>query len=241
MNEADSLGRALQLFDAARKWKSYWSGQIRPFITGDVLEVGSGIGSNTRILDSVSRRGRWVCLEPDRELSALIAAKLGSMGVRDSYELVCGTLDCLATRKFDTILYIDVLEHIEHDRAELQLAAACLRPGGRLIVLSPAHQCLSSRFDRAMGHFRRYNSSTLQDLTPSGLHLRRLRYLDCVGLAASIANVFFLRQSMPTARQLRFWDGGMIPVSRVLDRMLCYSAGKSVLALWHKLPDRPIL
>ena len=67
------------------------------------------------------------------------------------------------------MLYIDVLEHIEHDLDELARAASHLAPGGHLVVLAPAHQALFSDFDRAIGHYRRYNRAGLQKLAPAGL------------------------------------------------------------------------
>jgi 2-polyprenyl-3-methyl-5-hydroxy-6-metoxy-1,4-benzoquinol methylase len=153
---------------------------------------------------------------------------------RRKYETICGTLRSLAGQQFDTIIYIDVLEHIEHDGDELTAAAAQLRPGGHLIVLSPAHQSLFTPFDAAIGHFRRYNRSGLRGISPAGLRLARMRYLDSVGLTASTANRMFLKQSMPTKAQLHVWDTWMVPVSRVLDKLLLYSVGKSILAVWQK-------
>jgi 2-polyprenyl-3-methyl-5-hydroxy-6-metoxy-1,4-benzoquinol methylase len=150
------------------------------------------------------------------------------------YEIVCGTLQSIGQRLFDTIIYIDVLEHIEDDRAELNTAAAHLRPQGRIIVLAPAHQRLFTPFDAAIGHFRRYDRSMLRQISPAGLEIQRMRYLDCVGLTASAANMLLRRQSMPTATQLRFWDRWMVPISQVLDLLLRYSVGKSILAVWSK-------
>ncbi len=142
----------------------------------------------------------------------------------------------MAGQQFDTIIYIDVLEHIEDDRAELERAAALLRPGGHVIILSPAHQNLYTPFDKAIGHFRRYNRSMLEALSPAGLRLERIWYLDCVGLFASLANRLFLQQSMPTREQLKFWDGFIIPTSRALDHVFFYSIGKSIVATWQKAP-----
>ena len=78
----------------------------------------------------------------------------------------------------DCILYLDVLEHIADDRAEMKRAAARLAPGGRLVVLAPAHQALFSVFDRAVGHHRRYDRKSLRALTLPELELRTLRYVD---------------------------------------------------------------
>lgn len=103
----------------------------------------------------------------------------------------------------------------------------------RLIVLSPAHQRLFAPFDAAVGHFRRYNRRMLRSISPANLRLDRMRYLDCAGIWLSAANSLLLRQSMPTAVQLQFWDQWIIPVSRVLDPVFAYSLGRSVLAIWR--------
>ena len=121
-------------------------------------------------------------------------------------------------------------------RHELKLAASRLRAGGRLIVLAPAHQWLFTPFDAALGHFRRYNRQMLHQLSPIGLRFERLIYVDAMGLAASIGNLF-LRQSMPTAGQVRFWDSWLVPVSRVVDPLFGYTAGKSIVAVWCKLRE----
>jgi SAM-dependent methyltransferase len=228
------VGNELDLFAAVHNWKSYWSRRIRPFVTGDVLEVGAGIGSNTSFLDS-GGNGRWVCLEPDVRLVAQLAKNLEETNSGRIHEAIAGTVQSLDSDwKFDTIIYIDVLEHIEGDREELESAASRLRVGGRIIVLSPAHQWLFTPFDTAIGHFRRYNRPMLRKISPSSLRLDHLIYLDSAGLALSSANRLFLQQSMPTKAQLRVWDSYVIPISRVLDRCLFDSVGKSIVGIWRR-------
>ena len=225
-------GSELDLFAAAHNWKSYWSGRVRPFIDGDVLEVGAGIGANTPYLSRGENR-RWVCLEPDQQLASQLSMNLGH--APRVYEVVCSPLQGLkASPQFDTVVYIDVLEHIENDREELESAAVLVRAGGRLVVLAPAHQWLFTPFDAAIGHRRRYDRRMLGSITPVGLRIEQLWYLDSVGLALSFANREFLRQSMPTKAQIRFWDQYVIPVSRVLDRFLFGSVGKSIVGIWRR-------
>jgi SAM-dependent methyltransferase len=233
MSEFKYVGSELDLFASMRNWKAYWSQQIRPFLRGDILEVGAGIGSNTRFLDP-GGAGRWVCLEPDHELSDQLIRNFGETEPKRVYEPVCGTLEALMGQQFDTIIYIDVLEHIYADREELKNAASRLRPRGHLIVLAPAHQRLFSPFDAAIGHFRRYDRSMLRAISPASLRLERMRYLDCAGLILSAANMLFLRQSMPTKAQLRFWDDWIVPISRVLDKPFLYSVGKTIIAVWRR-------
>ena len=234
MTDSKYIGRELDLFADVRNWKQYWAQQIRPYLAGDVLEVGAGIGANTPFLNA-ARRGRWVCLEPDPQLAAQITTNLSAALRQPPRETICGTLQTLDPgQQFDSIVYIDVLEHIEHDGEELIRAAALLRPEGHLIVLSPAHQWLYTPFDAAIGHYRRYNRAMIKNISPPSLQVEKLVYLDSVGLTASLANRVLLRQSMPTQAQLRFWDQRLIPLSRVLDRIFRFGIGKTVLAVWRK-------
>ena len=148
-----------------------------------------------------------------------------------------GTLDQVQDlAPFDTLLYMDVLEHIEDDRAEVARAAARLVPGGHLIVLSPAHPFLYTPFDKAIGHFRRYTKKSLREAAPAdaGLELVRLSYLDTVGLLASLGNRLVLKSAMPNPRQIALWDRVMVRMSRLVDPVLGYTLGKSVLGVWRK-------
>lgn len=228
------VGSELDLFADVTNWKSYWSSRVRPYISGDVLEVGAGIGSNAPYLHSPCT-GRVVALEPDGGLVDELRENLGRVVQGCPYDAVCGTLDTLPRgATFDTILYIDVLEHIEDDAGEMKKAAAHLKPGGRVIVLSPAHQWLFTPFDASIGHFRRYNKRSLKAATPADLKLEKMFYLDTFGILASAANQVMLRQSMPTKSQLAVWDKWIIPVSRVIDPVLAYSVGKSIVGVWRK-------
>jgi hypothetical protein len=144
------------------------------------------------------------------------------------------TADVNPRSRFDTILYIDVLEHIEDDRAEVARAGELLAPGGTLIVLSPAFQQLYSEFDQSVGHYRRYTRASLAAVMPPSLHRVRLRYLDSVGFLASLSNRALLRQALPSRRQIAVWDRVMIPASRALDPLLARAFGRSVLAVYER-------
>jgi 2-polyprenyl-3-methyl-5-hydroxy-6-metoxy-1,4-benzoquinol methylase len=230
------VGTELQLFKSVHNWKRYLSAQIEPFIRGDVLEVGAGIGSTTRVLFTPGSTG-WTCLEPDASLSVelrSVAAELRDANGQTP-RVVVGTLGALPEDAvYDTILYIDTLEHIEDDRVELATAATRLRPGGCILVLSPAHPWLYTPFDQAIGHFRRYTLASLQACSPPGVSLERGRYLDSVGIGASLANRLFMQASQPTPAQLAFWDRCLVPVSRIIDPLTGYRFGKSVIAIWGR-------
>ena len=228
----DYIGGELALFENAVQWKRYWRSQIAGFIRGDVLEVGAGIGANTEMLSGIPHRS-WTCVEPDGTLAAQIAAR-----VNPPFTIVNGTIEHIS-QTFDAILYIDVLEHIEDDTAEMARAAARLTPGGYLIVLSPAHANLFTPFDQAIGHYRRYSRQSLGDTAAravkgASLTLVKLNYMDSVGLMASAANRLLLRQSIPTKQQILLWDRLMVPFSRLLDPCFGGRLGKSILGIWKR-------
>ena len=231
------VGTELELFALAANWKSYWKQKVQRFILGDVLEIGAGVGGTTKILHD-GRQKIWLCLEPDSRLAAKLSEAIAAKPCAPDATVVVGYItDLVDDLRFDTIVYVDVLEHIEDDRRELRLAADRLRPGGHIVILCPAHQFLFSPFDRAIGHFRRYNKSMYRSLTPTGLSLVKLIYLDSVGMLLSLANRAILRSAMPTQKQILFWDRWIIPCSRRLDKILCGKLGKSVLGVWQKSPE----
>ncbi len=230
------VGKELTLFAHADRWKKYWSRMLRPYIKGRVLEVGAGIGVNIDWLwhPEVTE---WICLEPDPDLADHIKIRQENNTLPENIRIVGGDLSTLQTTTndlCDTILYLDVLEHIQDDHGEIERALASLNPQGYLIVLAPAHQQLFSPFDRHIGHYRRYNRKMLQRLAPPPARLAMLRFIDSVGLLISLGNRLILRQSLPTLKQIYFWDRCLIPLSRCLDPLLGYRLGKSCLMILQK-------
>ena len=226
------IGSELNVFSNANNWKRYIAKHLRGYVSGDVLEVGSGLGSVTGVLSNSARR--WMCLEPDPDLLARARSLLSNQPV--DCEFVVGTLETIPPEDaFDSILYIDVLEHIEDDGLELVRASRHVKPDGVICVLAPAHPMLYSEFDRAIGHFRRYTKATLSAAGPPGFRLERLVYLDCCGWLASAANRFILKSAAPSIKQVAFWDRVLVSLSRVLDPVFGYSVGKSVLGVWRRV------
>ncbi|MEI9998504.1 MAG: class I SAM-dependent methyltransferase [Verrucomicrobiota bacterium] len=234
--DGPSKGVEFDLFARARNWKAYWAGKVRPHLGRRVLEVGAGLGADTPYLLGPAQE-RWLCLEPNAALAARIPATLGDHPRRSVVEVRAGLLgDLDAAERFDTILYIDVLEHIVDDHGELRAALAHLDPGGKIIVLAPAYPWLFSESDRALGHIRRYTRRALIDGTPPGAVLRELFALDVCGLLASAGNRLLLHQSLPGRRQIAFWDRVLVTASRALDPLIGHLLGKSLVAVWRKNP-----
>ena len=222
------VGDELTLFAGAIRWKSYLRDRLASYVRGGVLEVGAGMGANTAALAGLAF-DTWTCLEPD----AALAARIRPPGSR--HRVTVGTLpDVEGT--FDTILYLDVLEHIADDRGELARAGERLNAGGMLIVLAPAHAWLYTAFDEAIGHHRRYTRRTLRAIVPDGFEEVQVRYLDAVGMFASVGNRLLLRAAMPTARQIAVWDRCLVSCSRWIDPVTFGRIGKSVFGVWRRPP-----
>lgn len=230
----DYIGNELELFKYAHNWKKYYAKFIEGYLKNDVLEVGAGIGETTRSLCDGTQKC-WVCIEPDGQLTKEMEIKKENGYLPFFIEIITGTLDGMdSNRKFDAIIYVDVMEHIENDAEELKKAANFLKPNGHIIILVPAHNYLFSKFDKSIGHYRRYNKDMLAKVVPEGFQKVDLRYLDSIGLFASLANKWFLKQDYPKLKQIKFWDNYMIPMSKIVDAITFYSMGKTVVGVWKK-------
>jgi hypothetical protein len=135
---------------------------------------------------------------------------------------------------FNMIYYIDVLEHIENDSEELNRIATHLTPGGLLFVLVPAHSLLFSTFDKSVGHFRRYDKKSFRKIVPKELIITEMRYLDSLGAVGSVINKIIGKGNV-TLQKVVFWDRYIVPLSRVIDPLLRYRLGKSLVVKLRKM------
>ncbi len=233
-------GSELELFGQAVNWKLYYYTRIKKYLAGRVLEVGAGIGETTRHLCGTAMaqgivQDQWVCLEPDAEQLQIIKDKIERGELPENCICQLGFINELADDdKFNSIIYIDVLEHIEDDKNELEQAGRHLIKGGYLLVLSPAHNWLYSAFDKEIGHYRRYTKKMLRALIPDGMQIVRMEYLDSAGLLASMGNKLLLKAKMPTKKQIAFWDKFLVRISKVLDVLVFFQVGKSILMVLKK-------
>ena len=141
------VGTELDLFAHATNWKRYLASCVRPYLGVRVLEVGAGIGSNTKLL--YTDQTRWVALEPDAKLAQRMHEFEALGNLPCEIEIVTGTLGVLdEVDRFDTVLYVDVFEHVLDDRAELEHAGMHLGRGGSVDGTGPAHHMCTRRLTR---------------------------------------------------------------------------------------------
>lgn len=185
---------------------------------GPALDFGAGSGTFAALLRD---RGLPVrCIEPDGHLQGLIAGQ-GLDVIGDSTAIPDGSVDYVYS--------LNVLEHIEDDRAALAEIHRMLRPGGRVLLYVPAFQVLYSTMDKRVGHFRRYRRRPLSNLVrETGLHVEYSAYADSLGFLASLIYRYVGDQSGTiSGAQVRTYDRFVFPVSRALDRLFGKAFGKN--------------
>lgn len=221
-------GAELENFDKATIWRKYIFLLIKKFIKGSVLEVGAGIGSFTKNYKNIP--SQITLSEVDNDNFAILKKKFRSTNF-NFFNIITKNIN----KKFDTIMYLNVLEHIKEDKEELINAFEKLNNNGHLIVLVPAHNKLYSKFDKAVGHFRRYETNFFKQLNIKNSKLIKLIYLDSIGFFLYYLNkVFFKEEVYPTKFKIFLWDKFFTPISYFLDKMLMYKFGKNILYVIKK-------
>ena len=136
---------------------------------------------------------------------------------------------------FDTVVAVNVLEHIRDDRRALEVIAAALVPGGVLALLVPAHPALWKFYRPAStGHFRRYTAAGLRErLQGAGLEVARLHHFNLVGGIGWWVQYRLLRRPGHAQGHLRTMDA-MLPVLRRLESVVAPPFGLSLVAVGRK-------
>jgi len=138
--------------------------QFRPFVAGEVVEVGAGIGTFSERLLADPAVTELILIEPERACVEVLA---DAFAMDSRVTVARETLPSSAALqthagKVDFLLCQNVLEHIEQEGPAMRAMADALRPGGRLTLLVPAHPPLYGNLDRAYGHHRRYTRQRLR-------------------------------------------------------------------------------
>lgn len=170
-----------------------------------ILEVGSGVGNQTRYF--VDGRERIVAsdIEPHyvRELSRTFEEQNHVRVASFRFPLSAEEKADLEAERIDTIVCMNVLEHIEDDRGTLQSFQAVLQPNGRMVLLVPSLQAIYGTLDVALGHFRRYDKEGLTQLvTQCGLVVEDIRFLNRPGVFGWWLNSRVLKRRLLPKAQL---------------------------------------
>ena len=219
---------ATERFDDAKFHRKYCMSFVKKFIHGNVLEVGAGCGSFTR--DYIDNKMNATLTETDnKNFEDLKKNFINNKNIKISNKTIFEIED-----KFDTILYLHVLEHIEDDRKELKEVETKLNKGGHLIIMVPRHQKLYSNFDKSIGHFRRYEINFFEK-NFYNLNRKLLKSLDSFGYFLYFLNkLFFKNEKFPSKFKIFIWDKIFTPLSIALDLITNYKIGKCIIAVYKK-------
>jgi len=198
-----------QALNEARNYRSALLREFGPHLKGNVLEVGAGIGQLTEELRLCPGIVKLCAVEPDKNFCERIRSRLP-----DQY-LVHGTIENLTeTKGWNAILSVNVLEHIEHDGAELERYSQLLGDAnGTLCLFVPARSEIYAPIDRDFGHFRRYTQGGLRrKLEAAGFSVMRIRYYNFIGYFAWWLNFCVLRKRSFERNAVRLFDRVIFPV-----------------------------
>jgi 2-polyprenyl-3-methyl-5-hydroxy-6-metoxy-1,4-benzoquinol methylase len=160
MSEVLYAGRDLEVLMDMRNYYNWIMKTFAPHVRGKVIEYGAGTGTFSELLAVHSER--LTLVEPSANLIAPLRDRFSDSSTVDVVEATLEEhIRTIAANSIDTIVMVNVLEHVEHDEEALSRLFGALKPGGHLLVFVPALQWLMSRLDLIHGHFRRYHRPDL--------------------------------------------------------------------------------
>lgn len=224
----------LETMSVATNYRNWMYHRLSPYIGQKILEIGAGIGNFTELLID-----RELVLPTDNyePCIAYLSSRFGDR-LKAQPILLDASGDIVTALKeygFDTIVCLNVLEHIEDDLKALVEMHKVLEKGGRLVLLVPAFQFLHGTVDKALGHYRRY---TRKDLLPvmcqAGFTIERSFYMNVVGMAGWFWNNRVIKRREESAKQIGIFDRYFAPAAELTERLLPPPLGLSLIAIGCK-------
>jgi SAM-dependent methyltransferase len=226
---ADDLQHSvLEALEGAVNYNGWVASLVAPYLGDDPIEIGSGTGTyaNLWLEGGVER---LTVSDVDSVLLEHLRERFADDPRVDVLEI-----DLLVSpeREHTAVVALNVLEHIEDDVAALRAAAHLVRPGGAVVMFVPAFEFAMSRFDRSIGHYRRYTTGGLRSaMQNAGLEVETVRYVNAPGLLAWTVGMRMLRMQPREGIALRGWDRVVIPVTRRIEDRWRPPFGQSVLGV----------
>jgi ubiquinone/menaquinone biosynthesis C-methylase UbiE len=163
MNQEQLLERDLSILGSAYNYLDIQYGTIKKYVGRRVLEIGAGIG-NQIVRISEKKPDLIMAIEKNPIFCDVLKAKFG-----DRVEVVCGNIETICDnenvfsgKNLDTIIAMNILEHIEKDEDCIRKLSRHLESRGRIILVNPAFKVLYSKLDQQYGHYRRYSKKAME-------------------------------------------------------------------------------
>ncbi|MEU8343216.1 Methyltransferase domain-containing protein [Actinomadura meyerae] len=215
--------------DEARNYRKYEYETVAPHVGRSMLEVGSGLGHF-----SEQFAGRLDYLVVSDNDPYCVGELRGRYDGNDDVEVIDLALpaEIKIRRKVDTVVMMNVLEHIKDDVQALRDLAAVTEPGGRIVIWVPGYMQLYGDFDRKVGHVTRYTPQTLEaSVREAGLVPEVLKPINFLG---GIAWWFAVRRGgagYPDPRLVKIYDRTVVPVTRTIERFVRPPFGQTVFCV----------
>jgi 2-polyprenyl-3-methyl-5-hydroxy-6-metoxy-1,4-benzoquinol methylase len=224
------LHSTLESLDDAVNYADWIVKLLQPFLSGRILEIGAGHGTMS---ERLSRHGSLTATEPYEKAAILLAERFSEepkISVRQA-----DADSAVENQPFDSIVMINVLEHIESDSETVKKLANSLAKNGHLAIYVPAFQLLYSKFDRDIGHFRRYRKKELKNMmTDAGLEIVKAHYVNLPGAFLWLLSARILRMTPTKQWSTQLYDKIAIPVVSRIESVIPVPFGQSVLCIGRK-------
>lgn len=228
------IGGDLEALSDLVNYQNWILEKFSPYISGDVLEIGAGIGTFSELL--LSKCESLTAIEPDAQQYQTLNNVLSKAEQATAYHgLVEAYVAENKGRKFDTIVMINVLEHIEDDNETLRQLHSMLNGGGHLLIFVPALNWLYSPIDKMVGHFRRYHLKPMRlQAVNAGFELKDSRYFDVAGVFPWWLLNVVMKKTNFDPRMAKIYDRFFVPVTKLFESIVPPPLGKNVLMIMKK-------
>ncbi len=228
----DAIGEeTLQVMQRADYYNSWVFSLISPWVSGQIAEVGSGMGL---FAGKILQTNKTVtALDINNKYLDIIKRKYPSIDTFE-FDLQATSTPQRLINRFDSVVAINVLEHMPNMNLALKNIYTMLKPGGKLIVLIPSFQFAYGPMDKNLGHYRRY---TVQNFSNhlSQVKLKPVfgRYINFWGLWGWWFNGKFLKRDTISGSQVRIFDLLFRPWM-ILERIIKLPMGLSLISISEK-------
>jgi SAM-dependent methyltransferase len=228
----DAQSRTLEDLSEAVNYRRWLASLASPYLGDDPIEIGAGTGDYA---------AEWLPTVPRLTVTESDDSRLKALHERFADDprvtVLRLTLPITQPARHSAVVAFNVLEHIQHDVPAVRAAARLLRPGGALVLIVPAFPSAMSRFDRTVGHHRRYTRASLSTaLTNAGLDTEEVRYVNPIGLLNWYLMCTLLGSFPRNRTLLRGYDRLVVPLARRLERHRRPPFGQSVFAVARRPP-----
>ncbi|MFC5261620.1 class I SAM-dependent methyltransferase [Kribbella qitaiheensis] len=226
---SDATGRDLEQGGADQpRYRRYQLDLISPHCGNTVLEVGAGLGEFAAGFTGLDR---LVVTDADPGAVELLAERFADRPEVEARQLALGD-ELSLDKPVDSVIAINVLEHMEDDAGALRSLAELVVPGGTIVLWVPGYQQLYGEFDRRVGHVRRYTPATVSDaVLRAGLQVELAKPVNLLGGIAWWAAVRRGGSTAPNPKLVAIYDRFVVPATRAVESRVRVPFGQTVLCV----------